>query len=162
MSKSHGFIGFVAGVFVGAIVGATAGLMIAPRSGEETRTKIGQSATDAWDSVVDAYHEGAKAVSSSFEDVRPTVDAKSDELREKVDQARARMDSIRSSLSESVNQAAGWARTTVSEAVDAATDGHVADDGTAYDESWGSESEPSATSATAATPASGSDDSTRL
>lgn len=136
MSKSRGIIGFIAGAIVGAFVGVAAGVLAAPRSGEETRSKVGKGATDAWGNVVDAYHEGAKAVSDSFEDVRPAVDAKSDELREKVDQARARMDSIRSSLSESVNQAADWARTTVSGAVDAAAASAVGDDGTAYDDSW--------------------------
>ena len=53
---------------------------------------------DAWDSAVDTYERGARSVSDRLGDVRPGVDAKTDELRAKVDLARERMDQLRESL----------------------------------------------------------------
>lgn len=111
MSKS-GFLGFIAGTVTGAALGLVAGILMAPRAGAETRTMVGEAATDAWGNVVDAYKQGAEQVSEG-------VDAKSDELREKVDQARARMDQIRSSLSENVSQMADKVNSAVQGAKDA-------------------------------------------
>lgn len=98
MSKS-GFVGFIAGAVTGAALGMVAGILMAPRAGAETRSMVGEAATDAWGNVIDAYKQGTEQVAEN-------VDLKSDELREKVDQARARMDQIRSSLSENVSQMA--------------------------------------------------------
>ena len=101
--SSKGILGFVAGTVIGAAIGAVAGILIAPRPGEETRGMVGDAATDAWGNVRSAYERGAQRMNEEMNDFCPTVDARSDELREKVDQARARMDQIRSSLSESAS-----------------------------------------------------------
>jgi hypothetical protein len=52
---------------------------------------------DAWDTAVDTYEHGSKAVADKINEVRP-VSATTDELRAKVDAARERMDQLRETL----------------------------------------------------------------
>jgi CRISPR/Cas system type I-B associated protein Csh2 (Cas7 group RAMP superfamily) len=80
---------------------------------------------DAWDSAVDTYERGSGVVSDKIDDVRPTVDAKTDELRAKVDLARERMDQLRDSLSDAVSDASEQVQdavTSVTDRVAAMTD----------------------------------------
>lgn len=83
MSKHNTGFGFVLGSVVGAAIGAVAGMMFAPRSGAESRAMAADAANDAWDAAVDTYENGARAVSDRFSDIRPQVDATTDELRAK-------------------------------------------------------------------------------
>ena len=53
----------------------------------------------------DSYERTSRVVSDKIDEVRPTVDAKTDELRAKVDLARERMDQLRESLSDAVASA---------------------------------------------------------
>ena len=99
--SAKGTLGFILGSIVGAVAGATAGLLLAPRTGAESRAMAAMN--DAWDSAVDAYERGSRVVSDKISNVRPSVDATTDELRAKVDLARERMDQLRSSLSDAVN-----------------------------------------------------------
>lgn len=53
-------VGFVAGLLLGAAIGATAALLSAPQSGKRTRKKLGRTAShirrntgDRWDEVAD-------------------------------------------------------------------------------------------------------------
>ena len=93
---------FSTGVFVGGLAGAAAGfvagVMLAPRSGAESRAMAADAMNDAWDSAVDTYERGSQAVTGKINDVRPSMDATTDELRAKVDLARERMDQLRESL----------------------------------------------------------------
>ena len=73
---------------------------------------------DAWDSAVDTYERGASVVSDKFSAVRPTVDAKTDELRAKVDLARERMDQLRESLSDAVADASNQVKDAATAVVD--------------------------------------------
>jgi gas vesicle protein len=84
------------------VCGVAAGLLLAPRSGAESRAMAADAMNDAWDSAVDAYERGSRVVTDKVGSVRPSVDATSDELRAKVDLARERMDQLRDSLSETV------------------------------------------------------------
>ena len=86
MSKKSA--GFFLGAVFGAAAGAVAGLFLAPRSGEETRALAADAVNDAWDSALDSYERTSKVVSTKIGEVKPTVDAKTDELRAKVDLAR--------------------------------------------------------------------------
>lgn len=119
MSKGN-TASFIIGTLFGAALGAVAGILMAPRSGQEMRDAVAGVATDAWGNAVDAYQQGAQLVNEGIDDLRTNGDVAADELREKVDQARARMDQIKSSLSEGVSQAADRARTAVNKAVDQA------------------------------------------
>jgi gas vesicle protein len=53
-------VGFIAGLLLGAAIGATAALLSAPQSGRRTRRKLGRAAVgirkttgDRWDEVAD-------------------------------------------------------------------------------------------------------------
>ncbi len=96
---------FAIGGIAGAAVGFVAGVMLAPRSGAESRAMASDAVNDAWDSAVDTYERGQQAVNEKIGSMRPNVDATTDELRAKVDLARERMDQLRDSLSAAAEQA---------------------------------------------------------
>ena len=116
MSKKT--VGFVLGSIFGAAAGVITGILIAPRSGAESRAMAADAMNDVWDSAVDTYERGAQTAADKFNGVRPVVDAKTDDLRAKVDLARERMDQLRDSLSDVVAQTSSQ----VNEAVNTVTD----------------------------------------
>ncbi|MBQ9620374.1 MAG: YtxH domain-containing protein [Atopobiaceae bacterium] len=93
---------FVLGAFLGAAAGAAAGVMLAPRAGAESRAMAADAMNDAWDTAVDGYERGTKTVADKVAEVAAASGISSDELREKVDAARVRMDELRTSLSDAV------------------------------------------------------------
>ena len=98
-------LGFVTGVALGAAAGTIIGVLLAPRSGAETRAMAADLANDAWDSARDMYDQGVDQARSAASDFGPMVDAKTDELRAKVDLARERMDQLRESLNDAISGA---------------------------------------------------------
>lgn len=115
---SKGAAGFVLGSVFGAAVGAVAGIMLAPRSGAESRAMAADAMNDAWDAAAGAYEKGGSVVSDRLSGLRPTVDATTDELRAKIDLARERMDQLRSTLSDNVAAAADTVTNTVTAVAD--------------------------------------------
>lgn len=95
-------LGFVAGAVFGAAAGTIIGILVAPRSGAETRAMAADMANDAWDSARDMYEQGVYQARAAATDFGPMMDAKTDELRAKVDLARERMDQLRESLNEAI------------------------------------------------------------
>lgn len=95
-------LGFVAGAVFGAAAGTIIGILVAPRSGAETRAMAADMANDAWDSARDMYEQGVDQARAAATDFGPMMDAKTDELRAKVDLARERMDQLRESLNEAI------------------------------------------------------------
>ena len=93
---------FVAGAAVGAAAGVVLGVLYAPRSGAETRAMAADMANDAWDSARDMYEQGVDQARAAATDFGPMMDAKTDELRAKVDLARERMDQLRESLNDAI------------------------------------------------------------
>lgn len=93
---------FAAGAFVGAAAGTVVGIMLAPRAGVETRAMAADMANDAWDSARDMYEQGVDQARVAATDFGPMVDAKTDELRAKVDLARERMDQLREQLNDAM------------------------------------------------------------
>ena len=93
---------FTLGTLFGTASGILAGMLLAPRSGAESRAMAADAMNDVSDSAVDTYERGAQTAADKFSGVRPIVDAKTDELRAKVDLARERMDQLRDSLSDVV------------------------------------------------------------
>ena len=91
-------IKYAAGAIIGAAAGFVAGVLLAPRSGAESRAMASDAVNDAWDSAVDTYERGQQAVNSKLETMRAKPDATTDELRAKVDLARERMDQLRDSM----------------------------------------------------------------
>ena len=126
MSKNTA-LGFFVGGVIGAAVGAVAGLLLAPRSGAETRAMAADAMNDAWDSAVDTYEQGARTVTEYIGNLRPQVDAATDELRAKVDAARERMAQVRSSLSDTVTTSSVPVSDAVRSAVDQASGPVVAE-----------------------------------
>lgn len=116
MSKKT--LGFVLGSIVGAGAGLVAGFMLAPRSGAESRVMAADAMNDAWDSAVDSYERGARVVTDKISEVKPSVDAASDELRAKVDLARERMDQLRDSLSKGAADATAQVQSAVASVAD--------------------------------------------
>ena len=95
-------IKYAAGAIIGAAAGFVAGVLLAPRSGAESRAMASDAVNDAWDSAVDTYERGQQAVNSKIEPMRAKPDATTDELRAKVDLARERMDQLRDSMNGAV------------------------------------------------------------
>ena len=82
---------FVSGALFGAAAGAIVGVALAPRSGAETRAMAADIANDAWDNMRDTYEHGAEEARAAVNDFGPMVDAKTDDLRAKVDLAREQL-----------------------------------------------------------------------
>ena len=93
---------FIVGATIGAAAGTIAGILLAPRSGAETRAMAADMANDAWDNARDMYEQGAEQARAAVNDFGPMMDAKTDELRAKVDLARERMDQLRETLNEAI------------------------------------------------------------
>lgn len=62
-------VGFMAGLLLGAAIGATAALLSAPQSGRRTRRKIGKAAVGIRKSTGDRFDEVAEDVRTRVEDV---------------------------------------------------------------------------------------------
>ncbi|MGD2123237.1 MAG: YtxH domain-containing protein [Gemmatimonadota bacterium] len=62
-------VGFVAGLLLGAAIGATAALLSAPQSGRRTRKKIGRAALEIRKSTGDRFEDVAEDVRARVEDV---------------------------------------------------------------------------------------------
>lgn len=62
-------VGFVAGLLLGAAIGATAALLSAPQSGRRTRKKLGRAAMEIRKSTGDRFDEVADDVRNRVEEV---------------------------------------------------------------------------------------------
>ncbi len=127
MSKKSKRIFFVGGV-VGAVIGTVAGILLAPRSGADSRAVAADAMNNAWDKALDTYEHHARSVSDYMEVIRPKIDTASDELRAKIDAARERMTQVRSSLSDTVVTLSSHVSDSVatSDSQSASTAGHFA------------------------------------
>ena len=94
---------FISGALFGAAAGAIIGVALAPRSGAETRAMAADIANDVWDNMRDTYEHGAEEARAAVNDFGPMVDAKTDDLRAKVDLARERMDQLREQLNDAIS-----------------------------------------------------------
>ena len=71
---------FLAGFIVGGAIGAVAGILLAPKSGEETRAMIADGAKD----VLKRADETVKEIQSKADDVVSDMQKKGDEIKEKL------------------------------------------------------------------------------
>ena len=69
---------FLAGFIVGGALGAIAGVLLAPKSGEETRAMIADGAKDAMKKA----DETVKEIQSKADDVVSDMQRKGDEIKE--------------------------------------------------------------------------------
>ena len=72
----------------GGAFGALLGLLVAPRSGEETRALIADKADEYWGKSQEIYNQGVNRIQESAAKVPENLTKKSDELKEKIDTAR--------------------------------------------------------------------------
>ena len=71
---------FLAGFIVGGAIGAIAGVLLAPKSGEETRAMIADGAKEA----LKRADETVKEIQSKADDVVSDMQKKGDEIKEKL------------------------------------------------------------------------------
>ncbi len=71
---------FLAGFLVGGAIGAVAGILLAPKSGEETRALIAETAKD----TLRRADETVKEIQSKADDVVSDMQKKGDELKNKL------------------------------------------------------------------------------
>ena len=71
---------FLAGFLVGGAVGAIAGLLLAPQSGEETREMLAKTSSDLYDKTEDSLKEIKEKAEVVVEDLQK----KGDELISKI------------------------------------------------------------------------------
>jgi gas vesicle protein len=78
-------VSFFAGFFVGALIGGATALLMAPQSGEETRTQIREKSIELKDKAEEAYQDALKRLETTTEDIRK----RTEEITVKVDQVIA-------------------------------------------------------------------------
>ena len=71
---------FLAGFIVGGAIGAIAGILLAPKSGEETRAMLADGAKEA----MKRADETVKEIQSKADDVVSDMQKKGDEIKEKL------------------------------------------------------------------------------
>lgn len=161
--------GSVFGAFLlGGMLGAILGLLFAPRTGEETREMLTARANDYWGQAGDVYSAGLDKVTEAVDTNVTTAEEKSEQLRTKIDEARARLQEqvaksadmakdkiveVAPTVKDVVDKAAAGAKTGVDMAADRASEGlgYVARSFSSMD------AEPAAEEATAEEPAATED-----
>jgi gas vesicle protein len=81
-------VGKLTSFLVGGALGAGLALLLAPRSGEETRALVAEKADECWGKGQTWYDQGKTRVQEGVAGVQPAINQKGDELREKIDNAR--------------------------------------------------------------------------
>ena len=106
MSSSKNTPRVALAALVGAAVGVVAGILIAPRSGAETREKVAQAAEASFGQVADTLNESVSVTCADVAQTAQEAGEKTDELREKIAAARARMDQMRADIAKNADQVA--------------------------------------------------------
>jgi gas vesicle protein len=90
MYERRGCSGF--GVFVfGGLMGAAVALLFAPRSGSETREMLTDKANEYWGQAGEMYATGVDRVTEVVDTGTATAGERSEQLKVKIDEARARL-----------------------------------------------------------------------
>ena len=96
-SSSSGFA-FMAGVVIGAAVGAVAGLLFAPTTGEEARNRLVDKSKDLADELQDKFEDLKDTVTDVLEDVKDAAQSKLEEVKET---AKTKIDEVKGEKAES-------------------------------------------------------------
>lgn len=81
-------MGKIGSFLLGGAIGAGVALLLAPRSGEESRALVAEKADEYWGKGQTLYGQGKVRVQEGVASVQPAVAQKSDELRDKIENAR--------------------------------------------------------------------------
>ncbi len=90
--------GIALAALVGAAAGVVAGILVAPRSGSETRERMAQAAGQTWGEIIDGVEVNVGVACDEAAQTAQEASEKTDELREKVEAARARMSQVRDGI----------------------------------------------------------------
>lgn len=86
MSDNNDFGTFFAGLIVGGLVGAAVALMLAPQSGEETRTLIHDKGIELKERAVEYGQDARSRAASALEEARARADQALEEVRYRTDE----------------------------------------------------------------------------
>jgi gas vesicle protein len=86
MSDNNDFGTFFAGLIVGGLVGAAVALLLAPQSGEETRTMIHDKSIELKDRAVEYGADARARAAAALEDARVRADQALEEVRYRTDE----------------------------------------------------------------------------
>ncbi len=91
MSDSSGDLGsFLSGLIIGGLVGAAVALLLAPQSGEETRTLIREKGIELKDRAAETAEEARMRAESAAADARARADDLAAQARERAEELRRR------------------------------------------------------------------------
>jgi gas vesicle protein len=90
MSERSDFGSFLVGFIVGGLTGAAVALLLAPQSGEETRTVIKEKAIELKDMATDTYGEVADKASVYAADAKVKVGELSKEARKTAEDLKSK------------------------------------------------------------------------
>ena len=85
------FSAFFVGLVVGGLVGAAAALLLAPQSGEETRTMIKDKSIELKERATETAEEALEKANKTLEETRTRMTASMDDLRARVDELSANL-----------------------------------------------------------------------
>ncbi|MGI6108619.1 MAG: YtxH domain-containing protein [Eubacteriaceae bacterium] len=88
---------FVCGLFLGAVIGASVGMLTAPESGENTRKRIKKDTEDAFGSVYDQAAEYGETLKQQVQEM-------TDGMTEKVNQYKMQIENKIQEIQDEVNQ----------------------------------------------------------
>jgi gas vesicle protein len=83
MGSKSDISSFFSGFFVGALIGGATALLLAPQSGEETRTQLREKGIELRDKA-----------EATYADVLQRVEATTEELRKQTDELSAKVDEV--------------------------------------------------------------------
>jgi gas vesicle protein len=86
MTDNNDFGTFFAGLVVGGLVGAAVALLLAPQSGEETRTMIHDKGIELKDRAVEYGQDARARASTALDDARARADQAIEEVRYRTDE----------------------------------------------------------------------------
>lgn len=72
---------FISGVFIGGMVGGLLGVLLAPRSGEETRKKIADRTGETYKKAENSVQDTYKKAESSVQDMQRKTEKAIDDLQ---------------------------------------------------------------------------------
>lgn len=111
--RGHDVFGFISGMLLGGLVGAAAGLLMAPYSGKETRMMLQEKGIELKDQVETTARETRDRVETAARDLRAKAETVVDDTRTKlegaVDNTRTKLETNKERLgrtAEAVTQAA--------------------------------------------------------
>jgi gas vesicle protein len=85
------FGAYIAGFIIGGLVGAAAALLLAPQSGEETRTLIRDKSIELKDKAAASAEEAYEKATAALEDTRTKLVSTVEDLRKRVDDLAVQM-----------------------------------------------------------------------